>query len=70
MACAQYWCLRQRKQVILTQTINMNVLLIIYFYSTQTQIDIMNFNPEEQTDNFEIDYFIYFIQLFVWAGVV
>jgi hypothetical protein len=30
----------------------------------------MKFNPEEQAESFEIDYKIYFIQLFVWAGVV
>ena len=42
----------------------------VYIKENSYQVDIENFDPEKQEDQFEIDYKIYFIQLFVWGGVV
>ena len=42
----------------------------VYIKENSTQVDVENFDPEHQTDLFEIEFKIYFIQLFVWSVVV
>ena len=38
--------------------------------SKMFEVDVDTFEPEYQTDRFEIEYRVYFIQLFVWGMIV
>lgn len=42
----------------------------VYIKEDSTDIDFENFDPEEQAKEHEIDYKIYFIQLFMWGAIV